>query len=76
MNKRIGLGLYQSWGNMGSVERVVGVGGVGGVILDYLCGWQVRVSMYYARRGYLRILGAPSVKSSYILSIAASYRVI
>ena len=42
--------------------------GSGGVVLcqcrtvsmDYLCRWQVQVSVYCAR-GYLRILGAPSV---------------
>ena len=64
MDERIGFGLYQSCGNRGSVGRVsmfwlCAVGGVGGewvgvgwcyvgVSLDYLCRWQVQVSVYSA----------------------------
>ena len=42
------------------------------VSLDYLCRWQVRVSVYC---GYRHILCAPSVQSCCTLSISASYRV-
>ena len=68
-DKRIGFGLYQSCWNRGSVARLFGlrwcqrVSGWGllsyvcvCLSLDSLCIWQVRVSLYCARRmpAYLR----------------------
>ena len=44
------------------------------VSLDYLCRWQVQVSVYCVD-GYMRILGSHSVQSCYTISISESYRI-
>ena len=62
---RVGERLGPESGRVGCVMSVCVVS------LDYLCLWQVPVSVYCAK-WILRILGAPSVQSCCTLSISAS----
>ena len=56
-------------------QGLVGLYGVMSVLNvspDFLCRWQVQVSLYIVLGGYLRILGAPNVQSCSNLWISAS----